>query len=347
MIKTLSNYYLYIPWTNPTTNVICTNYTIDLFVWEGSKSAPQTIPDYTITKPNQAGSGGIDKINVSKMVDDFIDFDFTPTQGVALQNANNQVWLKYQVRYSDQPTSNKLITTTLAVKGYGFWQEGENPQLPVNRVLVQGGEFKVSRKSKFVLPIVLDETASLGNVTVQSFPSLQINQTLAASPTLISNALIKNICIDVSLAHPADEFIEIFFNNVLTTLLITDECRYIPVDIAFQNKNGAVEIITFFKTRKESVSFTNEEFESNNINRQFVRYNVNSKTKINLSSGFVDESRNSSFYQLLASERIWLIQGLNKIPINVATKNLEYKTRNNDRLINYVIDFEYAFNDIN
>jgi len=34
-------------------------------------------------------------------------------------------------------------------------------------------------------------------------------------------------------------------------------------------------------------------------------------------------------------------------PLNLAGKSLEYKTRQKDRLINYEIEFDYAFNEIN
>ena len=35
------------------------------------------------------------------------------------------------------------------------------------------------------------------------------------------------------------------------------------------------------------------------------------------------------------------------MPLNVSKKSLEYKTRQNDRLINYEFEFEYAYNEIN
>jgi len=347
MINTLSNYFIYIPWINPITTNVAVSYTLDLFIWNGLKAAVPLTPIYQMTKPNPTLSNGNDRIDIARIINDFIDFDYAPITGNVLQDGNNQIWFRYQVRYSDNPLVDQLITTNFAVKGYGFWNQGENPQLPANRILIESDEYKVSRNSKFVVPILLDESLSLGNVTVKSFPSLLINATLSTATTTNSNKLITNINVDVSLANPVDEYIEVAFNGVTKTLLITDECRYSPIDIAFQNKNGSVEIITFFKVKKESVSFTNEEFQSDNINRQFVKYNINSKTKFSVNSGFVDESRNSSFYQLIASERVWQLQGATAVPINVATKSFQYKTRNNDRLINYEIEFEYAFNDIN
>jgi len=66
-----------------------------------------------------------------------------------------------------------------------------------------------------------------------------------------------------------------------------------------------------------------------------------------MNSGFVDEAMNETFKQLFLSERVWQFDGTNYIPLKLGSKSLEYKTRMKDRLINYEVEFEYAFNDIN
>jgi len=185
-------------------------------------------------------------------------------------------------------------------------------------------------------------------ITVKSYPLNQIDYSLAVPTSTNSNELIKYLWVDVSEAT-TDEVIEIVYNGVTTTLLVTDECRYTPLDIAFVNKEGAIQIQTMFKASKESITITSKEFESSAPigTHQVKRFNVQSKTKFNINSGFVTEDKNESFKQLLLSERVWLIIDGDTIPVNIATKSLEYKTRQNDRLINYNLEIEYAFNDIN
>jgi hypothetical protein len=163
--------------------------------------------------------------------------------------------------------------------------------------------------------------------------------------------MVQNLWVDVSEAT-TDEYIEIVFNDVTTTLLITDECRYTPIDIAFQNKEGALQIFTFFKAKSESMSTTNEEFETDRGqplagNHQYVKYNVQGKSKFKVNSGFVAEALNETFKQMLLSERFWMYENEIFTPLNIASKSIEYKTRQKDRLINYEIEFEYAFNEIN
>lgn len=178
---------------------------------------------------------------------------------------------------------------------------------------------------------------------VTSFPLNQILYVFNVENTYDSNKIIQNIWIDVSEAT-TDEYIEISYNGVVKTLLITDECRYEPIDIAFQNKQGAVQTMTFFKAKKDNISIESEMFEGNRPigEHQFVKFNVKGKQKFTLSSGFVTEDKNEVIKQLLLSERVWLLSDV-EIPLNVSTTSQEFKTRQNDRLINYIIEFEHAY----
>jgi len=55
--------------------------------------------------------------------------------------------------------------------------------------------------------------------------------------------------------------------------------------------------------------------------------------------------------QLLLSEQVWMTKTIDTrptiLPVNVKTQSLQYKTSVNDKLINYTIDFDYAFDKIN
>jgi hypothetical protein len=190
----------------------------------------------------------------------------------------------------------------------------------------------------------------MAEVTIRSYPNSEVNIITEVPDTLESSEIIQSIWIDGS-EMPTDHYVEVTYNGETITLFLTDECRYTPLDIAFQNKEGALQIITFFKAKKDSMSVTDETFESDrgqpsDGSHQFVRYNVNAKSKFTINSGFVDESLNETFKQLFLSERVWSYDGT-FTPLNISNKQLEYKTRANDRLINYEVTFDYAFNEIN
>jgi len=188
-------------------------------------------------------------------------------------------------------------------------------------------------------------------ITVISYPDNQINESIAEPTSLLSNEMVQNLWVNVAEAT-TDTYIEIVFNGVTTTLLITDECRYTPIDIFFQNKEGALQTLTFFKKKTPRLNVTKEEFETDRGqplagNHQYVTYNVQGRGGFKANSGFVAEAMNETFEQLLLSERVWMYSNEIFKPLTISTSSFEYKTRQNDRLINYEIDFNNAFNEIN
>ncbi|AWH84926.1 hypothetical protein HYN59_07205 [Flavobacterium album] len=182
-IKTLSPHYISIPLTSPLTGVICSSYEVRIYIWDGSKTAIPAEPSYTMTKINASGSSRSDRINIARIASDFIGFECIPQQGTVLVDGNNQVWIKYECYYNDSPTVPALQEVSLALKGYGYFLEGENPQLPSNKILLTGDEFKVSRDGRFVLPIMVDEPpVPIRTLTINNFVrSTGVNYTLTAT----------------------------------------------------------------------------------------------------------------------------------------------------------------------
>jgi hypothetical protein len=188
-------------------------------------------------------------------------------------------------------------------------------------------------------------------ITIISYPNENLNESIAVPTSIDSTEMVQNIWINVSEAGD-DEYIEVTYNEQTITLLITDECRYTPIDIAYQNKEGAIAFMPFFKAKIESLSVEKENFESDRGQasdgfHQFVDFNVQGKTKYSINSGFVKEEMNEIIKQMMLSERICEFVGGNYIPLVIKSSSVEYKTRQKDRLINYTIEFEYAFNEVN
>jgi len=189
-------------------------------------------------------------------------------------------------------------------------------------------------------------------VTVISYPDNEINESFATADTFNSADLISYVWVNIE-DITNDTYIEVIYNGQTITLTVEDECRYTPVNIIFQNKEGAEQTLQFFKARTDTLTVESKNYESDRGqpslgNHQFVTYNVQGKTKFKVNSGFVNETNNESFRQLFLSQRIWWLDAtLNKIPLNIESKSFEYKTRAKDRLINYEVEFSMAFNEIN
>ncbi len=354
VIKTLVPYYLEIPFTSPLTSVIATAYTLQIFVWDGLKSSVPVNPAYEITKKNPTGTGGNDKINISRLINDYIDFEPNVSSTTGIYDGNNQVWVKTQVIYTttdeDDDGTVQLENTILAIQGNTYGLDGENAQPPVNRILLNNTEFKVDRRGFFCVPFLASEVDSYA-VSINSYPIGSISYSGTISPSTDSSEMVQNIIVKC-LDSIDDTVIEVVVNGVTIELFVNDECRYTPINILFQNKEGAVQIFPFFKAKYESISTTSDEFESdrgqpNAGNHQFIRYNVQGRSKFRINSGFVNENMNATFKEMLLSERCWSYDGTNLVPLNISSPSFEYKTREKDRLINYEVEFTYAFNDIN
>ena len=147
------------------------------------------------------------------------------------------------------------------------------------------------------------------------------------------------------------------YNSALSTLYaswtFTPICepKYTPVVIDFINKYGAWQREFFFKASK-----TNIAVESNDYNvmqssasaydvlqGQKRSFNTNGMETISVNSGYVNEDFSSNIKQLLMSERVLV----DNKPAICKTKSLELMKNINNHLINYNLEFEFAYNSIN
>jgi hypothetical protein len=76
---------------------------------------------------------------------------------------------------------------------------------------------------------------------------------------------------------------------------------------------------------------------------QSKTFNINGSQTIKLNTGFVDENYSELITDLLLSETVLL----DSKPVIVKTQGSDLKTSLKDRLINYEMEFEYAYNLIN
>jgi hypothetical protein len=82
-------------------------------------------------------------------------------------------------------------------------------------------------------------------------------------------------------------------------------------------------------------------------------FNTQAKQSQTLSSGFYPEFAVEYFEQLLLSEYVWIEQtivssgSVTQVPVIVKTSSVDIKKSVNDRLIEYTIEFEDAFDYIN
>ena len=131
----------------------------------------------------------------------------------------------------------------------------------------------------------------------------------------------------------------------------TCEAKYTPAHMQFVNKNGVWESVTFFKRSEEEVSASGDQFRKSignsssagftysTTNPLYQRYNVNGRKRFTLNTGWVGEDYNAVMEQMMISERVML----DGVPVNVSTQSLTLQKAVNDKVINYTVQVEEAF----
>lgn len=126
------------------------------------------------------------------------------------------------------------------------------------------------------------------------------------------------------------------------------------INIMYMNKWGVWDHF-YFKGRKTTqIDTTYEIYKYNKINNSTMTYNIgdgsyhkfisNGKEKMILNSGWLTESDNLRFKDLLLSESV-LYDSI--YPMIITSKSQTFKTVRFDKMINYTLELEYAYDSIN
>lgn len=353
MIKTLSPHYKTIPWLSPSSGITPDKYILELYVWNGDKTSVPVVASYEIENVNPLARLGDSNVNISPYVNDFLSVQLYQSATTGLISTNSQVWVQSQVIYyiGGVAQSPEFVETDIALKGYTYGMDGVNGSTPSNGVLSSVNEVNVNSNSFFSLPVFLSETVPT-DVLIVSYPNNNLNKSYTEPLNINSGESVKSAWVNVAEAVE-EEFIEISYNgSVVCTLIIKNELRYSPKDIFFINKEGQLQSITFFKDKKDSIKTSSETYESGDGQpldgvHQDIDYNQSAKESFSINSGFMSEDNNEIIKQLLIKRTSWIYDGSVFTPVRVSKSNQEFKTRQRERLINYNIEFDYAFNEVN
>ncbi len=271
--------------------------------------------EYTIIKDTV----GISVLfEVSELVSDFLDITYDGTYTSQVVVLSGVVTF-----YSGKNAGGSIVGTPsqfnhIGLDGYSAFKEGENYVIADETLLQSNTTIYVPEGLAGYIPYI-DE----GEIIYQSFNTSATSATVATIPITI-----KRTC----------------------------DPKYTPIKVTFVNKFGALQDIYFDKKNVQKYTTTSENFRRNIIGldgsysatrHQSYNKNFSSTESITMNTGFVDEGMDEVINQLTLSAYIWGdIEG-SVTPLKITTTDQTRKTHLNDRLINYTIEFEYAFDSIN
>lgn len=166
------------------------------------------------------------------------------------------------------------------------------------------------------------------------------------------------------------------FENVIDErkFIPTCEAKYSPIQVAYISRYGTWNYATFFKRSEETINVTNDQYRSisgfvsggewfySNHRPMYKKYNTNAKKVLTINSGFVAEDFKEVMEQIMLSEYVLVVTDStvvkdggfytytannNAVAVNVSTNSLVKKKSVNDKLIEYTLDLEYAFDELN
>jgi hypothetical protein len=133
------------------------------------------------------------------------------------------------------------------------------------------------------------------------------------------------------------------------------ESKYTPVQVAFINRFGVADFITFFKRSDERGNFTQGSYQKSIYNDGFTTpslevgkyqsFNVNSRNTLTLNTGFVDQNYDETIEDILMSEYVAVYTNSNWVSAVPNRGTIEYQKNVNTKLINYTMSFDFGFDE--
>ena len=146
-------------------------------------------------------------------------------------------------------------------------------------------------------------------------------------------------------------------NTTLATVRYYVQCeaKYDPVQVAFINRFGVADFITFFKRSDERGNFKQDSYQKSIYNDGFTTpslevgkytsFNVNSRNTLTLNTGFVDQDYDETIEDILMSEYVAVYTNSNWVSAVPNRGSIEYQKSINTQLINYTMSFDFGFDE--
>ena len=321
---------------------------IEIYLWNGTGSAP-VAPTYTLSKLIPSTSNPSTYYDITPYIREFINHNTLQTQPTTISNTPIYQYCNVKVKkYKKVTTSFATFGTDLNVKafnGFGYFTDGYNPAL--SQVHLPQGNY-------YYNPI-----SNVGWVTVYTDTATQARWTNLDTAVVQTETMFSSVVRDVSKVYNGWESVgnKLEILDVTDTVLWTayfypkEECRYIPVQVDFVNRFGSWQREWFFTASFDTLNVDANEY--NLMQSSFADYSItegqrkvfnsNGKQAIKVNSDWVHESFKETIQQLMLSEKILV----NELPAKLNTKTIDLQKQLNTRLINYQLDFEFAFDTIN
>lgn len=341
---------------------------IELAIWQKGNAVPTSGTGfYSLSKSIPSSTQISTTYNVSNYVKEFID-NIRPYNGEEPEVYDNNEWVNFRVtRYKLVGTTYNSLDTTdyIGVNGFTNYSNGRQtaPTSLLTPLLntsinnyywstdndIQNFNFIVDKLSTSTLAVRFENLTNTNSVTynLENGVAGIFNYSIPISIVINLGSNYATGCkVTVSLTPSGGTPVVSF----ITYAYPIEEYKYTPVRCSFVNRYGGWQDIMFFKQQTNTIAVKGTDYKLmpssisyNTSKGQVKSFNINGTQTIKLNTGFVDQNYSELITDLLLSETVLL----DSKPVIVKTQGSDLKVSLKDKLINYEIDFEYAYNLIN
>jgi len=365
--------------------------TLQLYIYEGAKNtgSPNAADlKYTITKSELEANNYV-VFEISELIRDYIDVKYDG------EYDSYCVWANAVISAAESDgtaISSPTVTPSdytnqfVAVDGYGYFEEGVNPEpsrtlLQSNKIIYRPSDYNVN------IPIFAEDTTSVTyfynnteirtdtisdddntNQKIQYIYSYVNSDTDTYQERVLNDGgtLEESVCLDRFLRNvetsPVDKIIINSSGSPEIVKIRTLDCSiYDPIKVTFVNKYGALQDLWFDKKSMNSINVQSNDYKASVMDfsstptydtsaHQNRVLDLVGTESIAMNTGYIDEEYNEVFRQLMLSEQVWMTRLTDTeevFPLRPRTQSLQFKTRTNDKLVNYTVEFDFAFDKIN
>jgi hypothetical protein len=364
--------------------------TLDIEIYTGDRDTGYTgTPQYSLRKQIILNGTAI-SFEISELIRDYLDMKFFGLYYYS-DSYNSCYWVRIvKTSFDANGIQLQQVTSTdLAFDGYSYFEEGSVNSFDDKNLLITNREVFALDDNVYRIPVYIGTDVNIAFIRDGEIVGTYVNTDNSLDTTeQISHITLNGTSeYDSFRARVANNYLGVFENNkcisqYLNSLSIgkvdtihigntdgtldiikvktIDECKYEPKKITFVNKFGVLQDMYFFKKKVEQMTTKRESYKANTLtnSNQYDTtvhtkrdFNITANESMTLSSGFLSESYNEVFKQLMLSEKVWVTNLTNTdeqvLPINIKTSDITYKTSLNDKLVEYTIEFENSYNVLN
>jgi hypothetical protein len=323
-------------------------------------------PTYTLSKLIPASNKIETYYNISPYIREY--FNFTKWQNATGLTYNQDTSTDYIVDYELKKFKSvsgvysqvgSTITGTFS-DGFGYYEDGFNPAAP--SVLLDEGTYFYNYDASIS---TAQNNGVWGSFDVQMSIGESIRYTDLSDGSQITYVAasdgVKSFArVYLTYAPNGNKVEYIVGGTTRWTGYFKPQCepKYQPVTVDFVNRYGSWSRIFFQKAKKRSINVKANEYKFNPNTipyisqdvRQIQEFNINATETIKLNTGWVNDGYAEVLQQLMLSEKVLLCDYENNTdyaPVKVKTKSLQKQTGLNNGMMNYTLDFDFAYDMIN